>query len=371
MSLSGLRWFMLLEAVGQLGLWAWLLRRAPALAIEAPPAPHPAAPALVGLGLLLATARLAPTVLSLPEIAVLQALLLLVLLAEGRTLLVTLGRGVPRLVGMPLAVLLGGTLLLATAQAPAPQQEAPTSPTVTLTAGYLSNYHDADENIRNGHDVCAGSQRLNLYQRVQAGGAEAVVENGTVQTGGGLWVGQQQVGIHYPAYNAPFTIAPDTTLRYTLFDFHLFQERSFGRDWLTLRARLGLHLGDLGHYSYFGDGETGDGTLLMPEAMLRLGHPQLLFAQADAGYGAENALGAYTTRVALGSGLGQDNGSQLLVGYANSAHYPTPNLAFASANLRLPARTGLGAVSVEPYLATDFNRHNVFSLKLHYRLGAK
>lgn len=103
--------------------------------------------------------------------------------------------------------------------------------------------------------------------------------------------------------------------------------------------------------------------------MLRLGFPRILYAQADAGYGAENALGAYTTRLALGSGLGQAHGSQLLVGYAQSAHHPSPNLAFVSANLRLPASTGLGALSLEPYFATDFDRHQLFSLKVNYRLG--
>jgi hypothetical protein len=107
----------------------------------------------------------------------------------------------------------------------------------------------------------------------------------------------------------------------------------------------------------------------MPELMLSLGNPRLLYGQADFCYGAENTLGAYTTRFGLGSGLGQLHGSQLLAGYAHSPHYPSPNLAFVSASLRLPGGTGLGAVSLEPYFATDFAKHKLFSLKASYRLS--
>jgi len=89
--------------------------------------------------------------------------------------------------------------------------------------------------------------------------------------------------------------------------------------------------------------------------MFSRGNPRLLYAQADFGYGAENALGACTSRLALGSGLGQLHGSQVLAGYAHAAHSPTQDMAFVSANLRLPRGTGL---SLEPYLATDFARHS-------------
>ena len=92
----------------------------------------------------------------------------------------------------------------------------------------------------------------------------------------------------------------------------------------------------------------------------------MLFGQADFCYGAENALGAYTTRLGLGSGLGFSKGPSLLAGYAHSPHQPTSNLGFVSAQLRMPGGKGL---SLEPYYATDFGRHNSFSLKLNYRLN--
>ncbi|NML65198.1 prolipoprotein diacylglyceryl transferase [Hymenobacter sp. RP-2-7] len=371
-TLVGMQWLMLAETLLLLGGWAWLVRqRRPAPA--ALPAPRPITTALLALGLLAATTRLAPTTLSLAETAVLQLLLLLVLLAEGHTWLVTLGRGVPRLAGLPLAVLLGGALLLATAQAPAPAQEpiAQQGQTLTLTGGLIGSDHDAFNKFSNGSG-CGGGTTYNLHQQVRAGGIEIARQrerqngrSGYVTVGGGLWAGQQRIDLQ-----PVFTTTPSlSTESYALVDAHGYLEASVGRGWSTLGFRIGAHLGDLGHYSYFVNDNSTQAAFFMPEGMLRVGNPQLLFAQADAGYGAENALGAYTTRLALGSGLGQAGGGQLLLGYANSAHYPTPSLAFASANLRLPA--GLRAVSLEPYFATDFDRHNIFSMKLHYQLGSR
>jgi len=379
-ALAGMQWLMLAETLLLLGGWAWLVRRPQlAAAPQALSAPHPAATALLALGLLVATTRLAPATLSLAETASLQLLLLLVLLAEGHTWLVTLGRGVPRLAGLPLGVLLGGALLLATAQAPAPQHEAPTS-SLIISGGMLGNYHDEQLQVYHGGGCNGGggggyTEYYNLYHRTLAGGADItslqVRPSGHLrELGGGLWVGEQRTGYHFLGYSpGPFVVHPDSTTRTALFDARFYFGQEVGHDWLTLRYRLGFHLGQLGRYSYFTESSNPSETYFAPEAMLRFGHPQLLFAQYDAGYGAENALGAYTTRVALGSGLGHHDGRQLLLGYANSTHYENPGMAFASANLRLPA--GLSAVSLEPYFATDFDRHNIFSMKLHYQFGSK
>lgn len=374
-ALAGMQWLMLAETLVLLGSWAWLIRR-PAVASAALPTPHQAAPALVALGLLVATTRLAPATLSLAEVATLQLLLLLVLLAEARTWLVTLGRAVPRLAGLPLAGLLGVVLLLGTAQAPAPQRDSVASRPLTLTVGVLGNNHEAAQNIYYDNTGCSGSQPLHMQQRVRAAGAEVSKEsrsrNGRVRTiGGGVWVGQQQLHLRPLAYPRSVDLQRDTTLYEPLVAFHLYDEARGGHDWLSWRARLGLHAGILGYYSYFDDGNARGTTWLMPEAMISLGNPRLLYGQADFNYGTENALGAYTARLGLGSGLGQVNGSRVLAGYAHSPHTPTSSLAFASALLRLPARTGLDNLSLEPYFATNFDRHNSFSLKLHYRLGTK
>ncbi|MGI4736443.1 MAG: prolipoprotein diacylglyceryl transferase family protein [Janthinobacterium lividum] len=371
---------LLLESLALLVGWAWLRWRG-TVAAPAPVAPSGGS-IWVALGLLLATARLGSSLLTAPEVLTLQALLLLVVLAEAWALLPALSRGLPRLAGLPLSAVLAGVLLLVMAQAPAPQappattEQGPTKVT-TLSLGMLGNSHDAEEGILDDHSGCSGSTPMRLHQRVRAGGAEIAITTRsegygspvTRTIGGGLWLGQQQIEAHMlpsPRTNRP---GPDTTLRYTLFDAHIYKQRTSGYGWLTIGYRVGLHLGDLGHYSYFDGNNTASALSILPELMVSLGNPRLLYGQADFGYGAENALGACTSRLALGSGLGQANGSQLLAGLAHSAHTSNQNMGFVSATLRLPSGTGLSALSLEPYFAPDFARHNLFSLKMNYRLN--
>jgi hypothetical protein len=368
---------LLLEGLALLGGWAWLVRwgRGPARAVPAG-AGHPA---WVALGLLLATGWLGGSLLTAPEVLTLKALLLLVLLAEAHAWLPRLGWALPRLAGVPLSLVLGITLLLATAQAPAPQQAIPTPKSaaesekiLTFSSGILGNYHEAEENIAENNGACSSQQPLLLQQRVRAAGAEAALTTVTADRtdtwGGGVWVGQQRVAAYPLPTNSYRFILTDTTLRYTLSDVHLYREVHRDNGWLSMGVRVGLHLGSLGYYSYFDNGNSRNTTWVMPELMASLGNPRVLYGQADFCYGAENALGACTSRLALGSGLGQLYGSQVLAGYAHAAHSPTQNMAFVSANLSLPGGTGLSALSLEPYFATDFAQHNTYSLKLHYRL---
>jgi prolipoprotein diacylglyceryltransferase len=378
-TLLQVQWLMLLGATLLLGSWAWLIRwpsvvPTPSLLVEA------GQPGLVALGLLVATTRLAPSTLSAAETLMLQALLLAVLLAEGQAMLIRISQQLPRLAGLPLGVLLAVALVGSTAQAPAPQQAAPIpeqdAPTKTtiFSGGILGNYHEADENILHDNGGCSSKQPLLLQQRVRAVGGEVAVETRTSPTqsvtwGGGLWLGQQQVAIQTLPTSSPRFIANDTTLRYLMSDVHVYREEHIGHDWLSFGIRTGLHVGSLGYFSYFDNGNARGTAFLMPELMLSLGNPRLLYAQTDLCYGAENTLGAYTARAGLGSGLGHLGGSHLLAGYARSPHNPNPNLAFVSASLRLPGGTGLSTVSLEPYFATDLAKHNIFSLKASYRLG--
>jgi prolipoprotein diacylglyceryltransferase len=378
-TLLQVQWLMLLGAALLLGSWAWLIRwprvvPTPSLLVEA------GQPGLVALGLLVATTRLAPSTLSAAETLMLQALLLAVLLAEGQAMLIRISQQLPSLAGLPLGVLLAVALVGSTAQAPAPQQSAPSpeqdAPTKTtiFSGGILGNYHEADENILHDNGGCSSKQPLLLQQRVRAVGGEVAVETRTSPTqsvtwGGGLWLGQQQVAIQTLPTSSSRFIANDTTLRYLMSDVHVYREEHIGHDWLSFGIRTGLHVGSLGYFSYFDNGNARGTAFLMPELMLSLGNPRLLYAQTDLCYGAENALGAYTARVGLGSGLGHLGGSHLLAGYAHSPHNPSPNLAFVSASLRLPGGTGLSAISLEPYFATDLAKHNIFSLKASYRLG--
>ncbi|HET9503236.1 MAG TPA: hypothetical protein VFO93_06825 [Hymenobacter sp.] len=213
-----------------------------------------------------------------------------------------------------------------------------------------------------------------LQQRVRAAGGEVAVTTAYSPTrsstwGGGVWLGEQRVAIQTLPTSQYRFIARDTTISYFMSDIHLYREEHFGQEWLSFGVRAGLHMGSLGYFSYFDNGNARGTAFLMPELMLSLGNPRLLYGQADVCYGAENTLGAYTARAGLGSGLGQASGTTLLAGYAHSPHYPSPNLAFVSASLRLPSSTGLSALSLEPYFATDLARHNIFSLKASYRIS--
>ena len=363
-----------------LGGWWWRVRRyRPAAAAACPPpAAGPARTVAVVVAMLGLTAVLGQQALTLPEVLVVRAILLAVLVAEAGALLTILGRPAPRPVGVPLVGLLAGVILLSTAQTmPAPTPEHDQSDvvrTTIVTGGVVGNYHENEENIQSSSSGCGGSQRLALQQQVYAAGGEIATEkaslSGNTSTwGGGLWVGQQGIDAQpIPDPNASNTIIDKPeSFKEMLVDVHAYHEVHKQHYLFNVDARFGLHMGSLGYFSYFGGGETRNSTLLMPEFMMRISLPSsALFGQADFCYGAENTLGAYTTRYGLGSNLGLGNGTSLLAGYAHSPHQPSPSLGFVSAQLRLPGRSGL---VLEPYYATDLGRHNKFSLKLNYRIG--
>ena len=367
-----------------LGGWAWRVRRSGPVTVLAPAEPAlvagPGRTLAVVLAMLVLTALLGRFALTLPELLVVRTLLLTVLIAEASAALATLHVGAPRLVGLPLSLVLAGAVLLTTAQAPAPQRPLADSTgprrTTILTGGVLGNHHEVEQDILYNNSGCSGSQRLALQQGVRAVGGEVAFEteraSGARRTwGGGVWVGEQRIAMQPRpdpdgSRGSMLITDRDTTMRRTLVDVHIFKQVHRDDGWLTRDVRLGLHLGSLGYFSYFDNGNSRESTWLMPEAMIRMGKPSVLFGQADFCYGAENALGAYSTRFGLGSGLGMSNGPSVLVGYAHSPHQPTSSLGFVSALLRLPGRPGL---SLEPYYATDLGRHNSFSLKVNYRIS--
>jgi phosphatidylglycerol:prolipoprotein diacylglycerol transferase len=377
----GGRWLGLQLALLPLGLlalvaWGWRVRRhrpmAAAETMMRETAGGPSRSLAVVLAMMALTALLGQQVLTLPEVLVVRVLLLAVLVAEAHVGLATLHTRGPRLVGLPLSLVLAGAVLLTTAQAPAPSTPDSTSTkrTLIVSGGVLSNYREmSNASISNSSTGCGGSQQLALQQQVNSVGGEVAFENAspsgyTRTTGVGLWVGQQRIDMQpLPASNASASVG---TTRQILADIHFYREAHRENGWLSFDARIGLHLGSLGYYSYFGANDTKESTIVMPELMLRLGKPTVLYGQADFCYGAENAMGAYTSRLGLGSGLGLNNGSRLLAGYAHSPHQPTSSLGFVSALVNLP---GKGGLSLEPYYATDLGRHNSLSLKLNYRLA--
>jgi phosphatidylglycerol:prolipoprotein diacylglycerol transferase len=378
---QGLQWLLLFEAAALLGGWVWLVRRGQPLAAGRP-APVAGAPALVGLGLLALTARLAPGILNLPETLILQAMLLAVLLAEARTALPTLGRRLPRLAGLPLSILLAIALVGSTAQAPAPQQNPPPAAEegahrLTFSVGTLRNQYD--ERPSSG----CGSSAYTYGHRTQASGGEVAYQlapddaEPLVSTvGGGAWVGTETIDLTDVRGTPSYPPAPDYLGTHRLYDLHLYAEghRNTLADEFGFQYRLGVHLGQLG-YSIRGYSDNVRRLNVLPEAMIAFGYGRKVFGQFDLGYGAENALGNYATR--FGLGLGQPLGGHLLAGVAVAYHdsddpsSPGFGLGFVSARLRLPGSTGLSALALEPYFATNFSRHNLFSLKLSYRLSGK
>ncbi|WP_035566912.1 prolipoprotein diacylglyceryl transferase family protein [Hymenobacter sp. IS2118] len=378
---SELQLLLLPLALLALGVWAWRVYGPDALAALAPtPAGSVASPTrtvIVAVTILGLSGLLGQQALTLPEVLVVRALLLVVLVAESGAFLATIRVQGLRLAGLPLSLAVAGLVLLTTAQAPAPGKLAPPTEqerTTVLTGGVLSNYHEAEGYISESSG-CSGQQRLALQQQVRAAGGEVAIEtrqpSGRVRIwGGGVWAGQQRIDMQLrpdPDGNSNTVITDrDTTLRKTLVDVHVYREFQRENDWRSYRLRVGVHMGQLGYFTYFDTDDTRSSTVVMPELMVRMGKPSVLYGQADLCYGAENAMGAYTSRLSLGSGLGSSNGSGLQVGYAHSPHSPTSSLGFVSALLLLPGKSG---VSIEPYYATDLGRHNNFSMRLNYRLS--
>lgn len=363
-----------------LGMWAWRVRRyRPVLSgITANQKDgEPQRSLAMVLVMLIITAVLGQQALTLPEVLVVRTLLLAVLVAGAGTALAGLRPPAPRLAGVPLAGLLMVVILVNTAQKMPPDTTQDgnnkTIRTTILTGGVLGNHHEMEQDISSSSG-CGGSQRLALQQQVYAAGGEIATEKatpgGNTNTwGGGVWVGRQ--GIDAQLVPSPkgstIILSQPASFSETLVDVHVYREVHKQHRAYNVDARFGLHLGSLGYYSYFGGDETRQSTPIVPEFMMRVGLPSsALFVQGDLCYGAENALGAYTARFGLGSGLGLGNGPRLLAGYAHSPHQPNSNLGFVSATLRLPDRS---PISLEPYYATDLGRHNNFSLKLHYRIN--
>jgi prolipoprotein diacylglyceryltransferase len=375
-TLLQVQWLMLLGATLLLGGWAWLVRR-PSTAPTPSLLANAGQPALVALGLLVVTTRLAPSTLSAAETLMLQALLLAVLLAEGLAKMVALRRWAPPLAGWPLGVL-GGMLLVLMAQAPAPRHQEPSSieraggRSLTFSTGSLGNQYD--EYVTSG---CSPVSHWAYYHRSRAAGADVTYQwasDTTHQTfnavGGGVWVGTEAVGARRLPTSDFAVENPDYTLNYRLYDVHLYAEgsRPTARHDLDVNYRIGIHLGELGHtqedFKIFKEA-------FLPELMLAVGNRRVVYGQFDLAYGAENALANPAVRLALGSGLGQRYGSTVLAGYAQASHYPSRHMGFLSANLRVPGNSALSGLSLEPYFATDFSRHQQFSLKLHYQLPLK
>ena len=159
--------------------------------------------------------------------------------------------------------------------------------------------------------------------------------------------------------------------RYALSDFnpfvtgnHYFDSPTNGLD---IGYRAGIHVGNLYYTTTSADKATLRLTQsIMPDDMLWFGNRRVFYGQADAGYG-PNSIGNYHTRIGLGSGLGSRKGGTVLAGVSLPDAGTANCLGFAAATIHVPHT----AFNLEANYATDFERSNQMSLRLHYRLPLK
>ncbi|MDO7853366.1 hypothetical protein [Hymenobacter convexus] len=187
---------------------------------------------------------------------------------------------------------------------------------------------------------------------------------GIQSVGIGLRGGRQRTGFRPLAPGAPFEAAePPFASSLALYDLNPYLEGR-ARLWgLDLGYRAGLHLGQLRYTATVAADSSLRNDWLAPDAELWVGVRRVLFAQVDAGTGML-ALGNHTSRFALGTGLGADDGRHLLAGLAVARHESGYGMGFLSARIPL-LRSRLLA---EPYVATNFSRHHQLHFCLSYQL---
>lgn len=350
---------------------AWWRRTRPRAAAPAPevvPTNYPVRNLLGVAAMLLLTALLGPAAFTLPEVLVVKAGLTVVLALELAALL-RHGLARPQRLALPLSLV--SVVLLFSNQAPAPTDSATARRYLTLGLGSTQGAYDEDH-VESG---CGGpGSRTAYYHRYRAvgGTVEYTLRNPAHRLqalGVGLWSGSERIGVQSLPISGPFlTSGEDFHQRRALWDVNPYAEfRSRdGQNW-EVGYRLGLHIGQFGYSSRALRRESSNGfqrpVQFLPDVMFWTGVRRVAYAQVDYGMG-PLALGNYTVRLGVGSGLGQTKGGHLLAGLALAQHDPQLTMGFVSGQIQL-GRSGL---LLEPYAATDFGRHFQLNGQLRYRL---
>lgn len=364
-ALKQVQWALLLLGPAVLGWWAWQLRRAHHRAPrpEHLPTQDPLRNLLAVAALLLLTAWLGQQALTRPEVLVVKALLLGVLVLEGGALLLgTAGQLRPLRVALPLG--LASVVFVLTSQVPADSTRRELE--ISLGAG---NGRYLEEVTSGGGGGCSGPLTRETYaHRYQILGGTAELHRPSSYKahtiGLGLWLGSDRITYgQLDPYNGGVFSQTDSTKR--LFDINPYIAGSSqlrpGKFGLGYRA--GLHMGRLTHH---GKREFLEPELFNFDLALWAGVRDKLFAQADVNQG-PLGLGNHTHRLALGSGLGRVDGGSVLAGLALARNSPNPSMGFVSADLRL-GRTGF---TFYPYAATNFARMHQLNFRLGYRIPLK
>ncbi|RSK43784.1 prolipoprotein diacylglyceryl transferase family protein [Hymenobacter rigui] len=298
-ALKQVQWALLLLGPAVLGLWAWRLRQAPAP--ERLPTQNPVRNLLAVAGLLLLTAWLGQQALTLPEVLVVKALLLGVLVLEGGALLLgAAGQLQPLRVALPLG--LATVVFVLTSQVPADSVRRGLESYNTVSGGFSAGSFQRQQNTGGG---CGGASPLVEYRHRYATGTFDYAHtrlpgtdvDGRIHKAEATWGVRLHAGSDhlkptsdssfYQAYNQPdnllIAINPYVQL---------------DRQWLGVG--IGLMAGNLGfHRIYYGDKQS----VLDVQASLRVGSRPQLFAIADynfLGYGSANPQ----HRLGLGTGFG-------------------------------------------------------------------
>ncbi|WP_303311873.1 prolipoprotein diacylglyceryl transferase family protein [Hymenobacter sp. BT730] len=313
--LKQLQWALLLLAPLFLAGWAFLIR-CPAQP-ERVPGNSPVRNLLGVAGMLLLTAWLGQWALTLPEVLVVKALLLAVVLLEGGALLWSAPQAErPYRVSVPLG--LACCLFLLTSQTPADSAQATRKSYYTVVAAWSQGSFQRQQNTYGGG--CGGNSALLPYQHDYTTGSLDISK--TIMPGydaSGSHKAEKTFGLRLhlgsdqqvPLFDDSLQISSGKkrTSLYGLNPYMQADRRYFGMG-------LGLMFGNLGYH----EKEYGDEISLVEiQGTLRLGQRQSVYAQADynfLGYGPANPQ----HRLGVGTGFGGTRWG-LLVGGARAKPY--------------------------------------------------
>ncbi|MDU0371494.1 prolipoprotein diacylglyceryl transferase family protein [Hymenobacter endophyticus] len=303
LTMNELQWVLLVLVPVLLGLWAWQLRRQPATGhpqYEKLPTVRPALNLLAVAGLLLVTGWLGSSALSLPEILVMKALLLCVLVLEAGAALRGSARQLqPARLALPLCLVAGVVVL--TSQVPVDSVGAAESYS-TISGGFSTGSFQRQQNTSGG---CGGDSQLQEYRHRYTTGTLDYTHTrlpgtdvkGRVHKAEVTWGIRLHAGVDHQQPTSDSLIyqldyRPDNLL----ISFNPYAQ--LDRKWLGVG--VGVMAGNLGfHRIYYGDEQS----VLDGQASLRVGPRPQLFAIADynyLGYGTANPQ----HRLGLGTGFG-------------------------------------------------------------------
>ncbi|MBD2715279.1 prolipoprotein diacylglyceryl transferase [Microvirga sp. STR05] len=347
-----LQWLLLPCAVLLLGSWLWLIRYATPTPDEAPEN-RPVRNLLGALGLLAFAALLPAGALTLPELLVVKAVLLAVVVLATATIL--RGALAAQRTGLPLAAL--AAVLLFTNQVPADTTGNKQHWSVTVGGG---NGEFAREQQPYENEGCGSPPPTqpfrHKYQSVSVDVSSTwkpderpEAEN---EAGLRLMVGRDQ----------QHTIGRPDTVKST-FLFAINPHYMLNRRWFGIGG--GLLLGTLGYSKTAGD--TYQPLVAAPHFTTWIGRREYLYVQGDVNT-PNQGLGNPALRVAVGSRFRSSGRYSVLLGMSTGSGYPTPpdvndKAFFVESSLQISPRW-----QVQPYLTLGGREFRQAHVQLRYVL---